>query len=178
MRRLGLAAIAAATLLVTDASAADRIRLAVQRTGTLAWELDIIKAHGLDRKFNLEIQRIDLASTEAGKIALKGGSADLMLSDWLWVARERSLGDKLVFYPSSSTLGAVMVPAQSQIKGIARPQGQEACGRRRPARQELAAVAGAGAAVGPRSAASRQPLSTARRRCCSRRPCRANTTRR
>ncbi len=118
MGRLGLAAIIAATLLVTDASAADRIRLAVQRTGTLAWELDIIKAHGLDRAFNLEIERIDLASTEAGKIALKGGSADLMLSDWLWVARERSLGDKLVFYPSSSTLGAVMVPAQAQIKGI------------------------------------------------------------
>ena len=57
-------------------------------------------------------------STEAGKIALKGGSADLMLSDWLWVARERSLGDGLVFYPSSSTLGAVMVPAQSAIREL------------------------------------------------------------
>ena len=126
MHRLGLAAIAAAAmLLVTDASAADRIRLAVQRTGTLAWELDIIKAHGLDRKFNLDIQRIELASTEAGKIALKGGSADLMLSDWLWVARERSLGDKLVFYPSSSTLGAVMVPAQSPIKSIADLKGRK-----------------------------------------------------
>ncbi len=41
-----------------------------------------------------------------------------MLSDWLWVARERSFGDKLVFYPSSSTLGAVMVPANSTIKSI------------------------------------------------------------
>ncbi len=41
-----------------------------------------------------------------------------MLSDWLWVARERSLGDDLVFYPSSSTLGAVMVPAQSPIREI------------------------------------------------------------
>ena len=97
----------------------------MQRTGTLAWELDIIKAHGLDRKFNLDIQRIELASTEAGKIALKGGSVDLMLSDWLWVARERSLGDKLVFYPSSSTLGAVMVPAQSTIKGIADLKGRK-----------------------------------------------------
>jgi NitT/TauT family transport system substrate-binding protein len=109
----------------TSASAADRIRLAVQRTGTLAWELDIIRAHGLDRKANLQIETMELASTEAGKIALKGGSADLMLSDWLWVARERSLGDKLVFYPSSSTLGAVMVAANSSIKDIADLKGKK-----------------------------------------------------
>lgn len=125
MRWFRFAAIAAATLLAVDAAAADRIRLAVQRTGTLAWELDIIRAHGLDRKANLDIQQIELASTEAGKIAFRGGSADVMLSDWLWVARERSLGDKLVFYPSSSTLGAVMVPAKSPIKGIADLNGRK-----------------------------------------------------
>src|SRR5512133_99822 len=102
----------------TSAMAEDRIRLAVQRTGTLAWELDVIRTHGLDRKFDLAIETVELASTEAGKVALKGGSADLMLSDWLWVARERSLGDDLVFYPSSSTLGAVMVPPQSPIREI------------------------------------------------------------
>ncbi len=115
----------ALTLAASTAHAADRIRIAVQRTGTLAWELDIIKAHGLDRKANLQIETLELASTEAGKIAIKGGSADLMLSDWLWVARERSLGDKLVFYPSSSTLGAVMVPANSTIKGIADLKGRK-----------------------------------------------------
>src|SRR5919197_3290727 len=116
---LGFAFSAVITLSAqTSATAADRIRLAVQRTGTLAWELDVIRVHGLDRKFDLAIETIELASTEAGKIALKGGSADLMLSDWLWVARERSLGDNLVFYPSSSTLGAVMVPAHSSIREI------------------------------------------------------------
>jgi NitT/TauT family transport system substrate-binding protein len=116
---LGFAFVAIMTLAVqTSAMAADRIRLAVQRTGTLAWELDVIRTHGLDRKFDLAIETVELASTEAGKIALKGGSADLMLSDWLWVARERSLGDDLVFYPSSSTLGAVMVPAESPIREI------------------------------------------------------------
>jgi NitT/TauT family transport system substrate-binding protein len=112
-------------VVATSASAKDRIRLAVQRTGTLAWELDVIRAHGLDRKLDLAIETIELASTEAGKIALKGGSADLMLSDWLWVARERSLGDGLVFYPSSSTLGAVMVPAQSPIRAVADLKGRK-----------------------------------------------------
>src|SRR4029450_6893541 len=102
----------------TTRTAADRIRLAVQRTGTLAWELDGIRAHGLDRKFDLAIETIELASTEAGEIALKGGAGGVMRSGWLWGARERSLGDNLVFYPSSSTLGAVMVPAQSPIREI------------------------------------------------------------
>jgi len=48
-----------------------------------------------------------------------------MLSDWLWVARERSLGDNLVFFPSSSTLGAVMVPAQSPIRDIVDLRGKK-----------------------------------------------------
>ena len=87
--------------------------------------LDIIKAHGLDRKADLRIETLELASTEAGKIALKGGSADVMLSDWLWVARERTLGDNLVFYPSSSTLGAVMTPARSPINEIADLKGRK-----------------------------------------------------
>jgi len=118
-RTLGFAFAAMITLAAqTSATAADRIRVAVQRTGTLAWELDVIRTHGLDRKLDLAIDAVELASTEAGKVALKGGSADLMLSDWLWVARERSLGDDLVFYPASSTLGAVMVPAQSPIREI------------------------------------------------------------
>src|SRR5947208_2169087 len=123
---LGFAFAAMITLAAqTSATAADRIRLAVQRRGTLAWELDVIRAHSLDRKFDLAIETIELASTEAGKIALKGGSADLMLSDWLWVARERSLGDKLVFYPSSSTLGAVMVAANSTIRDVADLRGKK-----------------------------------------------------
>ena len=84
-RMLGFALTVFLLPVATNATAADRIRLAVQKTGTLAWELDVIKAHGIDRKLDLAIEPVELASTEAGKIALKGGSADLMLSDWLWV---------------------------------------------------------------------------------------------
>src|SRR5438105_12410299 len=90
--------IAIFAIAATVAQAADRIRIAVQKTGTLAWELEIIKAHGLDKKAGLDLQIVELASTEAGKIALKGGAADIILSDWLWVARERALGDGLAFY--------------------------------------------------------------------------------
>ena len=122
---LTVAAMVAAAATVGSAAAADRIRLAVQRTGTLAWELDIIRAHGLDKKADLQIDAVELATTEAGKIAIRGGSADMMLSDWLWVARERSLGDAMVFYPSSSTLGAVMVPANSPIRDVSDLKGRK-----------------------------------------------------
>jgi NitT/TauT family transport system substrate-binding protein len=117
--------IAAGALLPSGAVAADRIRVVAQRTGSLAWELDVIKAHGLDKKANLDIETLELASTEAGKIALKGGSADIIVSDWTWVARERALGDSLVYYPYLSTLGAVMAPAQSPIKDIGDLKGRK-----------------------------------------------------
>ena len=111
--------IAATVFAAAQACAAEHLRIAAQKTGTLAWELDIIRAAGLDRQHDLTIETTELASTEAGKIALKGGSADLIVTDWLWVGRERALGDNLVFYPYSSALGAVMAPANSNIRGIA-----------------------------------------------------------
>jgi NitT/TauT family transport system substrate-binding protein len=128
-RRLVLAAVlamaAAGATGAPGAAAADHIRLVAQRTGSLAWELDVIKAHGLDKAANLDIETLELASTEAGKVALKGGSADIIVSDWTWVARERALGDGLVYYPYLSTLGAVMAPAKSPIKDIADLKGKK-----------------------------------------------------
>jgi NitT/TauT family transport system substrate-binding protein len=117
---IGLAAFAS-----SNASAADHIRVATLKTGTLAWELEVVRAHGLDAKANLAIEAVELGSTESGKIALKGGAADVIVSDWLWVARERALGDNLVFYPYSSALGAVMVSADLPIKGIADLKGKK-----------------------------------------------------
>ena len=98
---------------------ADTIRLVVQKTGTFAWELAVIRAHGLDKQANLSIEPVELASPEAGKIALRAGNADIIVSDWLWVSRERSLGGKLTFYPYSSSVGAVMVPNASPIRTLA-----------------------------------------------------------
>src|SRR5467141_5076093 len=105
--------------------AAETIRLAVQKTGTFAWGRAVIRAHGLDRQANLVIQVNELASPEAGKIALRAGAADVIISDWLWVSRERGLGAKLTFYPYSSALGAVMVPDSSSIRTLADLKGRK-----------------------------------------------------
>src|SRR5258706_459377 len=110
---------------VVPSRAAETIRLAVQKTGTFAWELAVIRAHGLDRKANLTIEVSELASPEAGKVALRGGSADVIVSDWLWVSRERGLGANLKFYPYSSALGAVMVPNTSSIRTLTGLKGRK-----------------------------------------------------
>jgi NitT/TauT family transport system substrate-binding protein len=122
------ALLAAAIFAVAPVAAccgAETIRVAVQKTGTLAWELAVIRAHGLDREANLSIELVELASPEAGKIALRAGNADIMVSDWLWVSRERSLGAKLTFYPYSSALGAVMAPGPSPIRTLADLRGRK-----------------------------------------------------
>lgn len=111
--------------LTSPAQATDTLRLAIQKTGTVAWELAVIRAHGLDKKADLNIAVTELASPEAGKIALRGSSADVIIADWLWVSRERQLGTKLVFYPYSSALGAVMVPASSSIRTFADLRGRK-----------------------------------------------------
>jgi NitT/TauT family transport system substrate-binding protein len=109
---------ALANCLASAACAADHLRIATMKTGTLSWEIALMKARGLDKEADLEIETTELASPEAGKIAMQGGAADMIVSDWVWVARERALGDKLVFAPYSSALGAVMVAKDSPIHAI------------------------------------------------------------
>ena len=108
-----------------EAEAADKLRLAVQKNGTFAWELAIINERGLDREAGLDIEVTELASPEAAKIALMGGAADMILGDWLWVARQRNLGRRFVFAPYSTALGAVMVPAASPIEDLAGLKGKK-----------------------------------------------------
>ena len=107
------------------ATAADTIRLAAQRTGTLAWEVDVIKYHRLDVAAGIDLEIVPVATPGSQKVALMGGSADIIVSDWTWVARQRALGADILFHPFSSTLGAVMVPSQSPIRTIADLRGKK-----------------------------------------------------
>jgi NitT/TauT family transport system substrate-binding protein len=98
----------AAALLFAAPASAEKLRLALQKTGTTGWEMAVVKAFGLDKEAGLELEVAELASPEAGKIAIQGGSADIIVSDWLWVARERAEGARLTLYPYSTGVGAVM----------------------------------------------------------------------
>jgi NitT/TauT family transport system substrate-binding protein len=114
--RIGIAV--AVMLLGPAAFADDTIRVVAQKTGTFAWELNVARAHGLDKQAQLTVETLELANPEAGKVALRGGSADIVVSDWTWVSRERTLGARLTFYPYSSALGAIMVSPTSSIRNL------------------------------------------------------------
>ena len=98
---------------------AQTMRIGAQKSGTFGWELDVIKARGLDKSAGLDLEIIDLANTDAAKIAISGGSVDIVLSDWLWVSRERGLGRNLTFAPYSNAVGAVMVKDGGPISRLA-----------------------------------------------------------
>ena len=105
-------------LAVTPTLANETLRIGVQTTGTFAWQLDVIRRHGLAAAAGLDLKISEYASPDAGKLALNGGSVDLAVVDWLWVARARALGAKLLFYPYSSAVGSVMVKSNSPVRSM------------------------------------------------------------
>ena len=97
------------------ALATETLRIGLQTTGTFAWQLDVIRRHGLAGRAGLDLKISEFASTDAGKLAINSGAVDIAVVDWLWVARARALGAKLLFYPYSSAAGAIMVKNDSPL---------------------------------------------------------------
>lgn len=106
------------------AAAADKVRIAVLKFGTVSWGLDVIQRHGLDHAagFDLEVQ--EFASNQATLVALQAGETDIAVSDWIWVARQRQQGKPFAFAPYSTATGALMAPADAGIESLADLQGR------------------------------------------------------
>ncbi|MBU2359011.1 MAG: ABC transporter substrate-binding protein [Alphaproteobacteria bacterium] len=113
-------------LTATFASAQDAtIRVAVQESGTVNWELDTIKHYGFDTEngFTLDVQ--GMAGGDAAQIAFQGGAVDMIVSDWIWVARQRAAGADFVFIPYSRAVGGMLVPANSTAQTLADMKGRK-----------------------------------------------------
>ena len=119
----GLALIAAAAPLSLRA-AGKPLRLASVKYGSLSWVIETIRALELEKKAGLEIEVVEVASNQAGPVALLAGGADVIVSDWTWAMRQRALGEKLKFYPYSSALGSLVVPAGSDVADIGGLEGK------------------------------------------------------
>lgn len=99
-------------------SAESVIRIGVLKFGTVNWELDVIAHHGLDRAAGIRVEPVELAGTPATQVALQAGQVDAIVSDWLWVSRQRRSGADWTFAPFSSAVGALMVPEESPIRSL------------------------------------------------------------
>jgi len=126
-RALLLAPLLAAPLLAgipRAARAAAPVRVGTLRFGAVAWELDVMRHHGLDAAAGVRVEPVEFAAAQATQVALQAGRVDLIVQDWLWVSRQRASGADWTLSPTSAALGAVMAPAGSGIADVADLRGK------------------------------------------------------
>lgn len=118
---LAVAASFAVALTGISASYADdapTVRLGVLKFGTVNWEIDVIRHHGLDKANGVNLDVVGLANKDATSIALNAGDVDMIVTDWIWVSRQRDAGADYTFVPYSEAAGSVMVHPDSGIESV------------------------------------------------------------
>ncbi len=95
------------------------VRVGVLKYGTVNWELDVMQQHHLDEANGVRLKVVPLALKDAAAVAVQGGAVDIIVTDWLWVARQRADGRAFSFWPYSRAEGSLMVRPDAGIRGIA-----------------------------------------------------------
>jgi NitT/TauT family transport system substrate-binding protein len=113
--------------LVTQAAqgAEPVLRIAVLKFGTVNWELDVIRHHGLDKANGFTLEVMPVASKQASTIMFQGREADMIVTDWVWVARQRAEGRDIRLIPYSRSVGGMVVAADSPIRSLADLKGKK-----------------------------------------------------
>jgi len=107
-----------------SASATDELRVGALKYGTVNWELDVIKRHGLDHKHGFELAVVELGSPQATVIALQGGRVDLVVNDWVWVNKQKNSRREYGYSPYSTAIGGLVVAPHSNIHTLADLRGK------------------------------------------------------
>ena len=100
------------------------LKVGVLAFGTVNWELDVIKHNKLDKKYGIDLQVVKLASKNAVSIAIQSKSVDIIVTDWIWVNRQRFEGRDYTFYPYSRAIGALYT-SNKDIKTLLDLKGKE-----------------------------------------------------
>ncbi len=114
---LSVVAVIAAGPAVAQADAT--LRIGVLKFGTVSWVMDVIQHHELDETYGVDIEEVQLASNQATLVALQAGRVDCVVSDWMWVSRQRAAGADWTFFPFSTALGALVAARGAPIHGLA-----------------------------------------------------------
>lgn len=127
MRQLAVFLVSFAVLILSQTVAADntKVRVGVLKFGTVNWELKALKNAGFDAANGIDLEIVPFASGDATKIALQGGEVDIIVSDWLWVSRQRANDVALTFSRYSSSVGSMMVAGDSGLDTVADLKGKK-----------------------------------------------------
>jgi NitT/TauT family transport system substrate-binding protein len=120
MARFSTLVLAAFSLIVLSfgqAVAAPEVRVGTLQFGTVNWELGVI-GDGIDQKHGFTLKPVVLADKDATSVALLSGEVDAIVTDWIWVAKQRSLGRDFTFVPFSRSVGALMVDPAKGYKTL------------------------------------------------------------
>ncbi|AUX74706.1 MULTISPECIES: ABC transporter substrate-binding protein [Sinorhizobium] len=113
-----LAAVSPLGLPAFAAPSAPKVRVGVLKFGTVNWELDTIKHNKFDAANGIEVEVVYFAGEDATNVAMLARDLDVIVSDWLWVSRQRSEGEDLTLAPYSTAVGAIMVKNEAPIRQI------------------------------------------------------------
>ena len=121
MGRIAAALSVAALLLgaAPMAQAETNVKVGVLKFGTVNWELDVMKFNKYDKKQGINVEVVKYGSGNTAKIAMQGNAIDVIVSDWIWVARQRAEGKPFTFAPYSLAVGSVMVAPDAGVKTVA-----------------------------------------------------------
>ncbi len=112
---------------LASAATADQpteIRVGVLKFGTVNWELNTLVHHGLDRKSGFALTIMPYANPRATQVALLGDAVDVIVTDWVWVSRQRYGGGDFTFIPYSKSVGALIAAEGADISALADLKGK------------------------------------------------------
>ena len=84
-----LLALACSLLLPAQAAEPVTVRVGVLQFGTVSWELEVMRSGGFAEREGIRLEIVPLALKDATNVAIQGQAVDVIVNDWIWVARQR-----------------------------------------------------------------------------------------
>ena len=101
------------------------VKVGVLKWGTANWELQTLLKEKLDDKNKYKLEVVGLANKNATATAFQGGEVDVILTDYIWVNRQRSEGANYTLVPHSKTVGGLITSPGSDIKNVSDLKGKK-----------------------------------------------------
>ncbi len=101
------------------------VRIMISPAGTMGIPTAVIKKFELDKKYGFNLEVVPYADQKAATAAIQGGSAEMVVFDWLATARLKASGTPVVgIAPFMTYVNSVVVPKDSKLQTLADLKGK------------------------------------------------------